>query len=36
VSILPKDPLARWVVYFCLVVSIAAPLIAALVLLIVH
>jgi hypothetical protein len=32
-SILPDDPLVRWLIYFCLVVSIGAPLIAALVLL---
>jgi hypothetical protein len=30
--ILPDDPLVRWLIYLCLVVSIGAPLVAALVL----
>lgn len=35
-SILPRDPLVRWLLWLCVAVSIGAPLLAALVLLIAH
>jgi hypothetical protein len=31
-NILPKDPLVRWLIAFCVVVSIAIPVLVALVL----
>jgi hypothetical protein len=30
-SILPEDPLVRWLIWFVVVVSVGAPLLAALV-----
>lgn len=30
-KLLPDDPLVRWLIYFCIFVSIGAPVIAALV-----
>jgi hypothetical protein len=30
-KMLPEDPLVRWLIYFCVFISIGAPLLAALV-----
>lgn len=34
--IMPEDPLARWLVWFCIVVSVVVPAVAALVLALLH
>jgi hypothetical protein len=36
VSLLPDDRLVRWLIWLCVFVSIGAPLLAAVVLLIAH
>jgi hypothetical protein len=36
VSILPEDPLVRWIIWLAVAISVGVPLVAALVLLIVE